>query len=131
MKSLSGEEIVISNSKLINNIVQNYKKMVERRVSFSIGILYETPVEIVKEIPKMVEKVFQNKKTARFGRCHFNSFGDFSLNFTIVFFVRSGNYDEYMDIQQSINVGIMEAFQDNNIGFAYPTQLIYTQKNKG
>ncbi|MCK5848570.1 MAG: mechanosensitive ion channel family protein [Caldisericia bacterium] len=130
MKSLSGEEIVISNSKLINNIVQNYKKMVERRVSFQVGIIYETPVSVVEKIPQLVKDTFTNKKNTRFGRCHFNSFGDFSLNFSIVYFIQSGDYDEYMDIQQSINIDIMKAFEDNGIGFAYPTQLVYTQKTQ-
>ena len=127
IQSLSGEEIVVSNSQLINDLVRNYKKMEERRISFSVGILYETPASLVKEVPSIIQTIIEAQDSARFARCHFKSFGDFSLNFEVVYFVLTNDYDLYMDVQQSINVSIFEKFEEKEIGFAYPTQLIYTK----
>ncbi|MDD4614588.1 MAG: mechanosensitive ion channel family protein [Caldisericia bacterium] len=127
IQSLSGEEIVLSNSQLINNLIQNFKKMEERRTSFSIGILYETSSALVKEVPTIIQSIIEEKTNVRFGRCHFKNFGDFSLNFETVYYVLNNDYDEYMSIQQSINISIFESFEEKGIGFAYPTQLVYTK----
>ncbi len=127
IQSLSGEEIVLSNSQLINNLIQNYKKMEERRASFSIGILYETPSSLVKEVPALIQTIIEEKTNVRFGRCHFKNFGNFSLNFETVYYVLNNNYDEFMDVQQSINLSIFERFEEKGIEFAYPTQLVYTK----
>ncbi|MDD3236461.1 MAG: mechanosensitive ion channel, partial [Candidatus Cloacimonetes bacterium] len=98
-----------------------------RRTSFSIGILYETPSSLVKEVPSMIQSIIEEKPNVRFGRCHFKNFGDFSLNFETVYFVLNNDYDDYMDNQQSINLSIFETFEEKGIGFAYPTQLVYTK----
>ena len=56
---------------------------------------------------------------------------DFSLNYEIVYYVLSPDYNIYMDKQQEINLGIMKAFEKEKIEFAYPTQQLFlTHQNK-
>ncbi|HED38491.1 MAG TPA: mechanosensitive ion channel family protein, partial [Ignavibacteria bacterium] len=43
LKALQGEELIISNKELTSAQIQNFKKMKERRISFSSGVTYETP----------------------------------------------------------------------------------------
>ncbi|HEY8415602.1 MAG TPA: mechanosensitive ion channel family protein, partial [Thermaerobacter sp.] len=52
-------------------------------------------------------------------------FGDFALIFEFVYFVTDPDYLLYMDIQQSINLGIYRRFSEEGIQFAYPTRTIY------
>ena len=125
LRSLNGEQIVISNSNLTNSRIRNYKRMVERRVVFNFGIIYETPLETVKAIPAKVRKIVESNSPVRFDRAHFKKFGDFSLDFEAVYFVISPDYNTYMDIQQAINLAIMETFQKEKIEFAYPTATQY------
>ncbi len=87
IQSLSGEEIVVSNSQLINDLVRNYKKMEERRISFGVGILYETPASLVKEVPSIIQTIIEAQDSARFVDVTLKSFSDFSLNFEVVYFV--------------------------------------------
>ncbi|MBS1978575.1 MAG: mechanosensitive ion channel family protein, partial [Bacteroidetes bacterium] len=63
-----------------------------------------------------------------FERAHFATYGTFSLNFEAVFFVESADYNEFMDIQQSVNLRIFEEFAKRGIAFAYPTQKILVEK---
>ncbi len=128
MRALQGEEIVISNKELTSAQIQNFKKMEERRVSFSFGITYETPVEKVKKISGVVKEVIEGEEGARFDRAHFSRFDDSALNFDVVYYVQSGDYANYMDIQQNINIRIMEIFEEMKVDMAYPTQTIYMQK---
>jgi small-conductance mechanosensitive channel len=125
IRALSGEQLIVSNTDLTNSRVQNYKRMETRRVVFSIGILYETPSEKVKQIPGIIKKIIESQPELKFDRVHFSSFGSSSLNFEIVYFVSSADYNLYMDKQQLINLGIFEEFERENIEFAYPTQKIY------
>ena len=128
LKALRGEQIVFSNSDLTNSRLHNYKKLQIRRIVFTIGVVYETPYEKAKMIPDLLKKVVESDPLATFDRAHFLAFGDFSLKFEIVYFVQSPEYNDYMNVQQSINFNIMKEFQQHGIEFAYPTQTINLNK---
>jgi small-conductance mechanosensitive channel len=130
LKSLSGEQIIISNSNLTNSRVHNFKRMEQRRIVFRIGVVYGTPLEKLKEIPGIIRNILEVEKLATPDRIHFAAYGDFSLNFEIVFYVQSADYTQYMDIHQSINFKIYEEFEKRGIEFAYPTQTIYLHKDQ-
>jgi small-conductance mechanosensitive channel len=125
LKTLSGEQLICSNSDLTNSRVHNYKRMQERRVVFNFGIVYDTPVQKIKLIPQMVKGIVESIKDVRFDRAHFKSFGNFSLDFEVVYFVLSPDYNFYMDKQQNINIRLFETFEKEGIGFAFPTQTVY------
>jgi len=124
IRSLQGEEIVISNQELTSARIQNFKKMQKRRITFSIGVLYETPSEKLKKIPQMIKTIIDAVDKTEFDRAHFKEFGDFALIFEIVFYIESGDYTDYMNAQQEINLKINQAFAQENIEMAYPTQTI-------
>jgi small-conductance mechanosensitive channel len=124
---LQGEELIMSNKELTSQCVRNFKKLQRRRIAFDLKVTYDTPVEKLKKIPEIVNNVVEGIELAKFGRVHFKQFGDFSLDFEVVYYIETGDYDQYMDIQQSLNYGIMESFEKEGISMAYPTQTIYYQ----
>ena len=128
IKSLDGEELIISNQELTQTRVNNFRTLRRRRVSFSFGIVYETPLAQVKKVPRIVKKIIDAQTFATFERAHFTSFGDSSLDFNVVYFIESNDIGVYRDAQQSINLQLMETFEKQNIEFAYPTRTIYTKK---
>jgi len=130
IKALQGEEIIISNRELTTAKIQNFKRMRERRVAFSFGVTYETPLPKLRVIPDMVKEIIVKEKLARFDRAHFKSFGGSSLDFEVVYYLLSAEYNDYMDTQQSLNFAIMELFTKEGIEFAYPTQTVYMKKTQ-
>ncbi|TRZ93455.1 mechanosensitive ion channel family protein [bacterium] len=128
IRSLSGEQLIFSNTDLTNSRVRNYKRMEKRRVLFKLGVTYQTTSEQVKAIPKIIENIIGNVKDTIFDRAHFFSYGDFALIFEIVYYVLGSDYNKYMDIQQEINFAIKERFETEHIEFAYPTQTLYVTK---
>jgi len=130
LRALQGEEIVISNKELTSARIQNLKKMKERRATFSLGILYETPIEKVKAVPQMVEEIFSEfkKGSARLDRVYFTKLADSALTFEIVFYIPTREYTDYLDIQQELNLKLLERFKKEKIEFAYPTQTVYVAK---
>ncbi|ACF14478.1 MscS Mechanosensitive ion channel [Chloroherpeton thalassium ATCC 35110] len=130
VKSISGEQIVFSNADLLGSRVRNFKRMQERRIVFAFGVTYETGIDKLKTIPDMVKEIIQAKENVRYDRVHFKEFGDFSLNYEVVYFVLVPEYVVYMDIQQQINLELYERFEKSGINFAYPTQLVYLNKDQ-
>ena len=122
--SLSGEQLVFSNSDLLSSRLRNYGRMFERRVVFSIGVTYETPREKLKLIPKIIRESIEVQDKIRFDRSHFMKYGDYALLFETVYYVLSPDYNIYMDIQQAIYFAIHERFEQEHIEFAYPTQKL-------
>lgn len=125
IRTLSGEQLVCSNTDLTNSRVHNYKKMIERRVVFTFRVVYGTKAEKIREIPLMVKRIVEAHSETRFDRAHFKSFAEFSLEFEVVFYVLSADYNMYMDKQQGINLQIYEQFEKEGISFALPTRHLY------
>jgi len=121
---LQGEELVMSNKELTSNAVRNFKRLQRRRILFNVKVTYDTSVEKLKKIPEVIDKVIKDVELATLDRVHFRQFGDFSLDFEIVYYIKTGDYNKYMDIQQKINYGILEEFEKEGIKMAYPTQQI-------
>lgn len=124
LRALGGEQLIVSNTDLTNSRVQNYKRMEKRRIVASIGVIYETSAEKLRKIPGIIQHIITSHPDTQFDRAHFTEFGDFSLNFEVVYYILSADYNLYMDRQQSIGLAIFEAFQKEEIEFAYPTQKL-------
>ena len=128
MRTLQGQELVISNRELTSVRVNNFKKLERRRVVQQIGVTYDTPTRKLEKIPKIIEKIIDETDNVDFDRAHFKAFGASSLDYEFVFFVQQGAFQIYMDAQEKINLGLVKAFRKDKIEFAYPTQTLYVHK---
>jgi small-conductance mechanosensitive channel len=127
---LRGEELVISNRSILDKNIHNYKKLQKRRIVFTIGVTYGTPIEKLRKIENMIREIIGQFKICQVDRIHFREFGAYSLNFEVVYYIDSSEYKTYMDIQQQINFGIAEAFEKEKIQIAFPTQTIFLPQNQ-
>jgi len=123
-----GEELVIANSELTKSQVRNFGVMEKRRGLAHIGVAYNTPAEKLEKIPEMIRKIINNQDNTEADRIHFKSFADSSLIYEVVYYVNSGEYVQFMDIQQAINLAIIKKFEQEKIEIAFPTQTIYLKK---
>ena len=136
IQALSGQELVMSNTDLTNSRINNYKKMEKRRVPFSFGVTYDTPAKklekikiIVADIVKACDKKYGTKNASiNLDRVHFKSFGGSSLDYEVVYYVPTADYNKYMDIQEFINLELVKVFEKEKIEFAFPTRTIYMKK---
>ncbi len=128
LRSLQGEEIVITNKELTGARIQNFKRMKERRIVFKFGVIYSTGNDKLQAIPALVRDIIDDVKMARYDRAHFQSFDDSALTFEVVYHVESGDYNDYMDTNQNILFKIKEVFEKKGVEMAYPTQTIYLAK---
>jgi small-conductance mechanosensitive channel len=127
LRSLNGEQLIFSNSDLTGSRISNYKTLKQRRSLFTIGVTYNTEYDKLKEIPTIIKEIVTSIPNTQFGRAHFKSYGDFSLNFEVVFYILDSNYDTYMDINQQVNLRIKQEFENRGIEFALPTKTLHVR----
>jgi small-conductance mechanosensitive channel len=125
LRSLSGEQLVFSNSDLLNSRIRNYGRMFERRVPFNIGVTYQTPREKLKLIPEITREAIEKQEKTRFDRSNFKEYGSYSLNFESVYYIAGPDYNLFMNIHEAVCLHIHERFEQEGIEFAYPTQVIH------
>lgn len=128
IRSLSGEELVFSNADLLNSRIRNYKRLQTRRIEFHIGVVYGTPAEKLARIPEIVEEIISPIESVQFDRAHFDELGDYALMYEIIYLVEQPDYATYMDVQEEINLGLYQRFEEEGIVFAYPTQTLFLEQ---
>ena len=124
IRSLGGEQIVMSNANMISSTIQNYKRLQERRIVFEFGLSFDSPTEAVKQAPAIVERAIKAQPQARFDRAHLRGFGKEALEFEAVYIVEDPGYNLYMDIQQAINFELLERFSHVGAKFAVGARSI-------
>lgn len=127
IRSLTGEQIIISNSDLLQSRIKNYQRMRNRRGAFTIGVTYQTPHDKLQKIPGIIRGIIQRHEKTRVERVHFTSFGPSALHFEAVYWVDDPDYNLFMDTQQEINLDIFRRFDEEGITFAYPTQTVIVE----
>jgi small-conductance mechanosensitive channel len=128
VRSISGEQLIFSNNDLLKSRIRNNKRMGQRRIVFTFGIMYSTPLEKIRRAKSIVWDIITKIPQVRLDRVHFKEYGAQALVFETVYFVLLPDYMLYMDIQERINLEIFERFQSEGIEFAYPAQTVFLRQ---
>jgi small-conductance mechanosensitive channel len=125
VRSLTGETIVVPNSDVLSSRIKNYRALPWRQYIFKVGLTYETPLEKLKEVPKVLQECVEGTEGALFKRAHFVGFGASTLDFEVMLKTEVVDYAMFLDLRQAINLAIVERFAELGVEFAYPTQTIW------
>jgi len=125
IKAITGEQLILANTDLTNSRLLNFKRMEQRQVILKTGVIYETDNKILAQIPDIIEKAINNIENITFDLAYFYGFGDFSLNFEVIYYVDSNDIRVYRLARNEVNLAIKNAFSHYQLEFAYPTQVNY------
>ncbi|AVP56710.1 mechanosensitive ion channel family protein [Pulveribacter suum] len=124
IKALSGEQVVMGNTDLLKQTINNYRLMRERRIVFTFSIAQATPVDKVGQVSAVVAEVVKAIPKVRFDRAHFKAFGASSLDYEVVYIVQDPDFNLYMDIQQRINLQLLERLRTLDVQLAVPVSRL-------
>lgn len=130
MRAVTGEEVILNNKVLINKELSNFSHLRRRRVAFSIGVTYETPLAKLRAIPDIIGKMIE-EKGHKLIRCGMTGYGASSIDYEVQFDVMSGDFMVMFNARHEMGLDILERFAEEGIGFAYPTQVSYTAAPDG
>ena len=124
LRSISGEQIIMTNSNLLASRIRNHARLRERRVVLNISVAPETSRAQLQKIPTILRSLIESQQDTRFDRAHFSKIGATSFDFEAVYIVTTPDYNRHMDVQQAIQLGLIETFEAESISFAYPSQRL-------
>jgi len=79
----------------------------------------ETAPDTLARIPGLLREAVQKQQGTRFDRAHFIAFGDQSFDFELSYVVGTPDYRTFLDVQQSVNLDILRAFEAEGISMAH------------
>lgn len=127
VRALTGEQLIFPNNNLLQSRIHNYKRMAERRVEFQFHVAYGTPLEKLKKISQITREVITAAGNTRLDRVNLKTLGESSLDFEAAYIVLSADYNQFMDIQERVNFGLLERLKADNIAFALPTRKLFIE----
>ena len=130
LRALTGEEKIISNSKLLEKEITNNTLTLYRRVTFVLTLVYQTPPALARRVPDILRQAVE-ANNAQFIRAGFNNFAPSSLDFHLVFDIESDDVEEMFQARNNIGIAIIDSFAREGISFAYPTQTTFTAAPDG
>ena len=129
IRSLGGEQIVMSNTELLKQTVSNYKRLRERRIVFGFRVTYATTPEQAEQVPAVVRRIVEQSDKLRFDRAHLKGFGENALEYEVVYIVQAPDFNVYMDEQQRINFALMRELAGLGVTFAVPTRSLFVNRS--
>ena len=130
LSTLEGTEVVIPSAVIIDNVVENVSREPSRRVILELGLTYDTtPDQMKRAIEILREIADQNPNVENNATAYFNTFADFSINISFIYFIIKGK--DIFETQSEVNLAILERFNAEGLNFAFPTQSLYVENMRG
>ena len=124
---------MVPNYKFAEQSVTNYTRRHHRRIRWLIGLEYRTTIDQLKkirdEINTLIEKDdnFAKNPNASF-YVRIDSFSDSSIDMLVQTFTVTNEWAEFLKIKENLAVKIIEIVENNEAGFAFPSQSLYVEK---
>jgi len=125
--------VMVPNYKFAEQSVTNYTRRHHRRIRWLIGLEYRTTIDQLKkirdEINTLIEKDdnFAKNQNASF-YVRIDSFSDSSIDMLVQTFTVTNEWAEFLKIKENLAVKIIEIVENNEAGFAFPSQSLYVEK---
>ena len=131
IRSFEKAVITVPNAKLASEPITNYSRRDSRKATFTVGISYETPIDKIKLVVDNIREMLVANKDVEDDSiiCHFDTFGDSSLNIFLNFYINKSDWQEYLQVKEEINISIMKILEKENVEIAFPSQSIYLRNS--
>lgn len=119
LRSLSGEQISVSNDMLLTKKLRNFQRMTERRIQFRLHVQYGASASSLEKFPAYLQLTIKKFQGVRFDRAHLSELNELGVRFEAVYYVLSPEYTDYLDIHQRILLASARWFEKNKIHFSH------------
>lgn len=127
VKAFDQSVITVPNATLSNESIINFSRMGKRRISFYLGVTYDTPVVKLQQCVEKIRHMLLNHPDVHPETVlvYFEKFNDSSLDIFLYFFTNTTVWEEYLAARQDINFKIMKIMEQEGVLAAFPSQSIY------
>jgi len=130
VRARSGEQMIISNTNLLDYEIHNMARMARRRIETVFGVVYQTNPDLADRVPEIVAQIVKDVPAVEFDRCGMAAFGPSSLDYDLVFYSLQPDYNRSMAAQSRVLLALFRGLQEHGLEFAYPTQTLFIEGMK-
>lgn len=131
LRALSGEQMVMANTKLLDQEIHNLTEAKGRRMTLPFGLIYQTSPELLAKVPDIAKAAVDARKGCTFIRCPLTNFGDWALTYELVYDEKTLDPNIMAADRSAIMMQLITEFAAQDIEFAYPTQTTFTAAPDG
>ncbi len=134
IRTIDNSIIVVPNSKLINDIIQNTPSKNKWKVTMTIGLTYNTTADEIIKAKEIIKKILLEHPNVENEpiTVYFKEYGDWSLNIQVVYYIKNNKYtgyQTYINTIDEVNLKIKREFEKEGLEFAFPTYTVYLKSD--
>lgn len=131
MRSLTGEQVIMANTKLLEREIRNLAAGDDRQETLRFGLVYQTPPDKLEQVPALARAAVEAQPGCSLVRCLMTAFGPSSLDHELIFLHEGLDADAMFAKRAAIMMALLKSFAAEGIQFAYPTQTTFTAAPNG
>lgn len=122
--------VTVPNRELAASVIENFSRMPVRRVSFLLGVTYQTSPSMMRETLARVRDLLRQHADVdqTFWLVRFTEFGDSALNIMVYYFTTTTQWDAHLAVREDINLQILEKLGEIGVSVAFPSRSIYLEQ---
>ncbi len=134
IRQFDSSPVMVPNFNFAENAVTNFSNMKSRRIYWTIGLEYRTTHDQLRIIRDQIEEYISSsgdfvKSSEQPLFVRLEKFSDSSIDILIYCFATTTVWGEWLKIKEELALKIKSIVEENNAGFAFPSQSIYVEKN--
>ncbi|MEL6862336.1 MAG: mechanosensitive ion channel domain-containing protein [Pseudomonadota bacterium] len=127
VRAKTGEQMIISNTNLLDYEIHNMERMARRRVETVFGVVYQTAPDLADKVPEIVAQIVKDVPAVDFEYCGMAAFGPSSLDYDLVFYSLQPDFNRSMAARSRVLLALFRGLQEHGLEFAYPTQTLFIE----
>ena len=131
LRSVTGEQRIMANTKLLDREIQNLTLGRSRRTVIPFGLIYQTSAEKLARVPELAQAAVSAQAGCKFVRCVMTALADSSLSHELVYDSSTVDQNRIAGDRSAIMIQLVGSFAEHGIQFAYPTQTTFTAAPDG
>ena len=118
LRSLTGEQVIMANTKLLEREIHNLALASSRRIASPFGVALDTGLDRAARVAEIGEQAATSVKGCKFVRCVLISLGSSSLNFELVWDDRATDNNRLAENKSAILFELLRKLKEAGIDLA-------------
>ena len=133
IRTLGRTVVTIPNADFSTRLIENYAKRDMFWYHTVLGLRYETTSDQMRYILVELRKILyaHPKVDPDPARVRFLGYGSDALKVELFAYTHAADWNEFLGIQEDINLRLAKVIEDSGSGFAFPSQTLYLSKDQG
>ncbi len=131
LRTLADTLVTVPNGRLADMTVDNFGLRVFRRYRTTLGVVYSTPPEVMKEFITELRRIISDHPATvnndPRSLVHFREFASSSLNIEVQIYIDCSNMANEWRAREELNFAFLELAGRLGVSYAFPSQSLYLE----